>query len=112
MDNVEPFQPKARETSDVAMAPAASVAASVQAITAAHAGYTRKALQDSSEFVTKLASLKSPSDVMALHGEYAKTAYEGFTAEAKKISELYAELAKQAFKPLEGMAAKMIDSQK
>ena len=94
------------------MAPAASVAASVQAITAAHADYTRKALQDSSEFVTRLASLKTPSDVMALHGEYAKTAYEGFAAEAKKISELYADLAKQAFKPLEGLVAKMIDSQK
>jgi phasin family protein len=111
MNNIEQFQQKAQEQSDAAVASASSVAASVQAIAAAHADYSKKALQDSSEFVTKLASLKTPSDVMALHSEYAKTAYEGFAAEAKKISELYADLAKQAFKPLEGLAAKMISPQ-
>jgi phasin family protein len=142
MDNVEPFQPKskgqkakeqkareqkareqkateqkakeqtAQEPSGAAVAPASSVAASAQAIAVAHADYTRKALRDNSEFIKKLASLKTPSDVMALHGEYAKITYEGFAAEAKKISELYADLAKQAFQPLEGLVAKMIASQK
>jgi hypothetical protein len=44
---------------------------------------------------------------MSLQSEYAKTTYETFVAEAKKISELYADLAKQAYKPLEGLVAKM-----
>ena len=35
------------------------------------------------------------------------TAYEAFVAESHKISELYADLAKQAFKPFEGYIAKM-----
>ena len=111
MNNVEQFQQKAKEQSDAALASANSVAASVQAIAAAHADYTKKALQDGSEFVTKLASLKAPGDVMTLQSEYAKTAYEAFVADAKKISELYADLAKQAFKPLEGLVAKMTPSQ-
>jgi phasin family protein len=100
-------QQKAKEQSDAAMASANTVAASVQAITAAHADYVKKALQDGSEFMTKLASLKAPGDVMALQSEYAKTAYEAFVAEAKKISQLYADLAKQTYKPLEGLVAKM-----
>jgi hypothetical protein len=79
-------------------------------ITAAHADYTKKALQDGSEFMTKLASLKAPGDVMALQSEYAKTAYEAFVSEAKKISGLYADLAKQTYKPLEGLVAKMTPS--
>jgi phasin family protein len=111
MNNVERFQQNAKAQSDAVIASANTVATSVQAITAAHADYTKKALQDGTEFITKLASLKVPSDVMALQSEYAKTAYEGFVAEAKKISELYADLAKQAYQPIEGLVAKMIPSQ-
>ena len=106
MSNVEQLQQQASEQSDAARASANHVASSVQAITAAYSEYTKKAFQDGSEFITKLASVKTPSEVMALQSEYAKTAYEGFVAEAKKISGLYADLAKQAYKPLEGLVAK------
>ncbi len=78
MNSVEQFQEKAKEQSDAAIASANSVAASVQAITAAHADFTKKALQDGSDFITKLANLKAPGDVMALQSEYAKTTHEAF----------------------------------
>jgi phasin family protein len=107
MNNVEQFQQKAKEQSDAAMASGTAVAARIQAIAAAHADYTKKALQDGSEFMTKLASLKAPGEIMALQSDYAKTAYEAFVAEGKKISELYVDLAKQTYKPLEGLVAKM-----
>ena len=107
MNNLEQMQQTAKQQSEAAMASAQTVAASVQAITTAYSDYTKKALADGTEFVTKLTSLKTPSDVMALQSEYAKTAYESFVAEAKKISELYADLAKQAYKPIEGLVAKM-----
>jgi phasin family protein len=107
MSNVEQLQQTASEQSDAAIASANTVAASVQAITAAYSDYTKKALADGSEFMTKLATLKTPTDVMALQSEYAKTAYESFVAETKKIAELYAGLAKQAYKPIEDFAAKM-----
>ena len=38
--------------------------------------------------------------------EYAKTTYEGFVAKASKISELYADLAKETYKPFESLMAK------
>ena len=107
MNNVEQFQQKAKEHTDAAMASATTLVASVQAITTAHADYTKKAIQDGSEFITKLTSLKAPGDFVSLQSEYAKSAYETFVAEAKKISELYADLAKQTYKPLEGLVAKM-----
>jgi phasin family protein len=112
MTNVEQFQQAAKEHSDAAMASANGVAASVQAIAAAHADYTKKAFHDGSEFLTKLASLKAPGDVMSLQTEYAKTSYDSFVAETKRISELYTDLGKQACKPLEGLVAKMTPSQK
>jgi phasin family protein len=112
MSNVEQLQQKAELQGDAAMASGKTVAAKIQAIATAQADYTKKALQDGSEFITKLASLKAPGDVMALQSDYAKTAYEGFVAETKKISELYVDLAKQACEPLESWAAKMTPSSK
>ncbi|HEY7459788.1 MAG TPA: phasin family protein, partial [Xanthobacteraceae bacterium] len=38
--------------------------------------------------------------------EYYKTAYEGFVSKATKISELYANIAKETYKPIEGAFAK------
>ena len=38
--------------------------------------------------------------------DYAKAAYEGFVAEATKMGELYADLAKDAYKPFESIIAK------
>ncbi len=39
--------------------------------------------------------------------EYAKSTYETFVAESQKIGGLYADLAKQTYKPFEGFAAKL-----
>ena len=36
-----------------------------------------------------------------------KTAYEGFVTEATKLGELYADIAKEAYKPFEGYLAKV-----
>jgi hypothetical protein len=44
---------------------------------------------------------------MKLQADYAKSAFETFVAESKKISELYTDFAKQAFQPFEGLIARM-----
>ena len=98
MTNIVQFL-KVQEQTDAAVV---SLAESVQAITEAHAEYAMKALQDGSEFILKLTSIKAPGDLTALQTAFAKSAYETFLAESTKISELYAGLVNQAYKPLEG----------
>jgi phasin family protein len=88
------------------MSSAHTFATSVQAIATAHADYAKKAMQDGSEFISKLTSIKEPAMVMEVQSEYAKNAYETFVAESKKISELYADLFKQTTKPLKDLIAK------
>ena len=84
-----------------------TLAASVQSIAVAHADYAKKAMQQGSEFVTKLASVKEPGKIMELHSEYLKSTYETLVAETKRIAELYADLLKQSYKPIEEMVANM-----
>ena len=54
----------------------------------------------------KLFGVKSFEKAIEVQTEYAKTAYEGFVAKASKISELYADLAKETYKPFETLMAK------
>ena len=107
MNSVEQFQKHAQEQNEAAMSSANAFAENAKTITTAHAEYTKKAFQDFSEFISKLTSLKSPDEAMKLQADYTKSAYETFVTESKKISELYIDFAKQTFKPLEGLIAKI-----
>ena len=50
--------------------------------------------------------MKSVDKAFEVQTEYARSAYESFVAESQKIAGLYTDLAKQTFKPIEGMVAK------
>jgi hypothetical protein len=63
-------------------------------------------MQQGSEFISQLTSVKEPAKLIELQSEYAKNAYETFVAETKRISELYSDLFKQTTKPFEDLVAK------
>jgi hypothetical protein len=107
MNKVEQFQKPVEEHNDAAMASANTLAASIKTITTAHAEYTKKLFQDGSDFFSKLTRLNSTGEAMKLQNEYTKSAYEAFATESKKFFELYSDLARQTFKPFEGLIAKM-----
>ena len=106
MSNIEQIQQTTKDLGDAAMSSAKTLAAAVQTIATAHADYANKAMQDGSEFISQLTSVKEPAKVMELHSEYVKSAYETFVAEAKKISELYTDFFKQTTKPFEALITK------
>jgi len=68
--------------------------------------FAKKLMQHGSEFISQLTSVKEPAKLIELQSEYARNSYETFVAEAKRISELYADLFKQTTKPLEDLIAK------
>jgi hypothetical protein len=77
-----------------------------QAIATAYGDYTKKSFEDTKSFVEKLSGVKSMDKAIEMQTEYAKSAYETFVAESQKIAGLYTDLAKQTYKPLEGIVAK------
>ena len=84
-----------------------SLQTGVQAIATAYGDYTKKSFEDTKSFVEKLSGVKSIDKVLEVQTEFAKSAYETFVAESQKIAGLYTDLAKQTFKPLEGIVAKL-----
>lgn len=107
MVKVEEFQQFGKEQFDAAVASANNFSSGLQSIASAYGDYAKKSFEDTKSFVEKLSGVKSIEKAIELQTEYAKTSYETFVAESQKIGELYADLAKQAFKPFEGLVAKV-----
>ncbi|MBR1125030.1 phasin family protein [Bradyrhizobium lablabi] len=106
MVKIEDIQKYGKEQYEQAVANATNYQSGVQAIVTAYGEYAKKSYEDTKSFAEKLSGVKSLDKALEAQSEYAKTAYETFVAESQKIAGLYADLAKQSFKPLEGLAAK------
>ncbi|MGH9776706.1 MAG: phasin family protein, partial [Candidatus Acidiferrales bacterium] len=79
----------------------------LQTIATETADYSKKALDNNSAFLEKLLGAKSYDTAIQIHSEYWKTSYASFVAQATKMGELYSSLAKEAFKPVETVFAKV-----
>jgi phasin family protein len=106
MIKVEDIQSYGKEHLETVVASATTVQNGLQAIASAYGDYTKKSFEDTKSFVEKLSGVKSLDKAIEVHTEFAKSAYETFVAESQKIAGLYTDLAKQAYKPFEGLVAK------
>ena len=82
-------------------ASAAAVARGFQAIASETTDYSKRSLESTSSFVEKLFGVKSVSTAVQLQSEFAKSAFEGMVAQANKVGEIYKDIAKEAFRPVE-----------
>jgi phasin family protein len=106
MIKVEDIQKYGKEHLETVVASATSVQNGLQAIASAYGDYTKKSYEDTKSFVETLSGVKSLEKALEVQSAFAKSSYETFVAESQKIAGLYTDLAKQTFKPLEGMVAK------
>jgi phasin family protein len=106
MIKVENIQQYGKDHLETVVASATTVQNGLQAIASAYGDYTKKSFEDTKSFVEKLSGVKSLDKAIEAQTEYAKSAYETFVAESQKIAGLYTDLAKQTFRPYEGLVAK------
>lgn len=87
-DNVEAF-----------VASSKVVAKAAEEMNAEMVSFSKKSYEDSMAVAKELSSVKSVNELVEKQTEFAKTAFEGFVAEATKLNEMYSEAAKNAFAP-------------
>ena len=104
--NFEDLQQVSKENVDIALKSMGTLSKGAQAIAMEVADYSKKAFEDSTAAFEKLFAVKTLDKAIEVQTEYAKTAYEGFVAKASRIGELYADLAKESYKPFETILAK------
>jgi phasin family protein len=96
-----------KEQFEAFSAAAAAVTKGWQSIAAETTDYSKKSFEKSRVLAEKLIGVKKIDEALQLQTEFAKSSYEDFVAEATKLGELYTNLAKEAFKPVETAAAKV-----
>lgn len=106
MIQIDEIQKISKDNTDLAMKNFNTMSKGFQAIAVEVADYQKKSFETGTAALEKLFSAKSLDKAIETQTEYFKTAYEGFVAEAKKIGELYTDLAKETYKPIETAFAK------
>jgi len=104
--NTDQMQKMSKDSMDTAMASFGAWSKNAQAIAAEVADYSKKSFEGSAAAWEKLMGAKSLEKAMEVQSEFLKSSYEDFVAQSTKLSELYADIAKEAYKPFEGAMAK------
>ena len=92
---------KSRELLGSGMASLTAVNDGLRAIAGEAVDYSRQSFDEGSALMRKLASVRSPEQAFHTQSAFSKSACETFIAQAARFGELYADLAREAFKPYE-----------
>jgi phasin family protein len=105
-DNFETIQRISKDNVDVAMKSFGVASKGMQAIATEVADFQKKSFEEGTAALEKLLGAKTLDKAFEVQTEFYKSAYEGFVSKATKIGELYADLAKESYKPIEGAVVK------
>jgi hypothetical protein len=99
--NFEDLQKIGQQNVDAAMKAFGGWNKGWQAIAAEMTDYTKRSFEEGTATVEKLLAAKSFEQAVEIQTGYAKRAYDDYMHQLSKLGGLYAELAKEAYKPVE-----------
>ena len=77
-----------------------------QAIGATLVDYAKKSFEDGTRAFEQLVGAKSYEQVWEIQSQYVKKAFDSYVAQASKLSEMYVDVARSAYQPVEQAAGK------
>jgi hypothetical protein len=98
---MEEFKKVGKDGFDAAVKSFGEVNKGFQAIAAEVTDYSKKAFEDSTRAFEQLIGAKSVEQAVEIQSQYAKKAYDTYIAKMSKLGEMYAGLARDAYKPVE-----------
>ncbi len=99
--NIDEMQRFGKDNMDATIKSFGALSKSMQAIAVEVADYSRNVFEQGTATAERLIGAKSLDKAFEVQSDYARSSYEGFVAKATKLGELYADLAKEAYKPFE-----------
>jgi hypothetical protein len=97
----EDFQKLGQANMDTTMKLFGDLTKNWQSIAAEMTDYTKRSVEDGTQTFEKLLSAKSVEQAIEIQSNYAKRSYDEYVHQLSKIGGMYAELAKEAYKPVE-----------
>lgn len=104
----EEFQKVGKDGFDAAVKSFGEMNKGFQAIAAEVTDYSKKAFEDGTRAFEQLIGAKSVEQAVEIQSQYAKKAYDTYISEVSKLGEMYAGLARDAYKPVETALTKKV----
>lgn len=101
MKGYEDFQKLGQANIDASMKIMNDFTKGWQTIAVEFGDYSKRVMENGTAHVEKLMSVKSLEQAVELQSSYAKRVYDDYMAQVAKVNGLYADLAKEAYKPFE-----------
>jgi len=101
MNNFDDMQKIGQQNMDATVNMFNEMTKNWQAITAEMTDYSKRYFEDSASTMEKLMAAKTVEQAMEIQTSYAKRAYDDYMQQMTKIGGMYAELAKDAYRPVE-----------
>jgi phasin family protein len=73
------------------------------------AAKSRETIEQSANSVRAFAEAKSPTELLQLHGEFARTAFDRFVEDSSALTESFVKLAGEAFQPISNRASANVE---
>lgn len=102
------FQKMGKDNYDAMVRSYGELNKGLQSIAARWTAFSKDAFEDATRTFEKLVGVKSFEQAIEIQSAYAKRAYDSWVAEATKIGEMYADVAREACKPVEKAVAKKV----
>ena len=102
----EEFQRVGKNGFDASVRSLTEVSKGFEAIRTIMMDYTKNSFEDGTRAFEQLVGAKSIEQAWEIQSQYAKKAFEAYVAQASKIGEMYVDLARSAYQPVEEAVAK------
>lgn len=103
MQQFDQMQRLGKDNVDAALKSFGVASQSAQTIAAETADYAKRSFEQGAATLEKLVGAKTLDKAVEIHTDYMRSAYQTFVAQSTKMGEVYANAAKEALKPFEGM---------
>ena len=102
------FQNVGKEGFDAAVRAYGEANKGFQAIAAEVTDYSKTAFEDATRAFQQLVSAKSAEQAFEIQSQYAKKAYDAYIAQVSKLGEMWVDLARETYKPVERAVGKKV----
>jgi len=99
VEQFETMQKFSRMSVERVLTTQATTSKAFAAIATETAAYAKKSFAEGKVALEQLLTVKALDKALEVQTGYLKSAHEGFVAQTRKVAELYAGFAKDAFKP-------------
>ena len=100
------FQKVGKENFDAVVRACGEANKSLQAIAAELTDYSKSSVEDATRAFQQLVSAKSVEQAFEIQSQYAKKAYDAYIAEVSKLGEMWVDLARDTYHPVERVISK------